>query len=84
MNVLQTFLTHSLHTDKRHLRDSSQAHGENYLQTKLPSAHKGCEWGWAGEVGEEHPMTKPAAQNQTLMVIDLLVELEPGLSSRLL
>jgi len=37
-----------------------------------------------GGGGVEHPVTKPAAQNQTLMVIDLLVELEPGLSSSLL
>lgn len=51
MNVHRTFLTHSLHTAKCQLRHSSQAHGENYLQTKRPSAHKGCEWGWAGEVG---------------------------------
>lgn len=33
------------------LRHSSQAHSENYLQTKRPSAHKGCERGRAGEVG---------------------------------
>lgn len=40
------------------------------------------EGGWVGAV-RDHPMTNPAAQNQILMVIDLLEELESGLSSSL-
>lgn len=46
-------------------------------------ANRGARGGGEMRWGD-HPMTNPAAQNQILMVIDLPVELEPGLSSSLL
>lgn len=88
MNVHQTFLTHSLHADKRQLRLNWDT--VHKLTVKItseqndPQPTRVANGGEQGRWGVEHPMTKPAAQNQTLMVIDLLVELEPGLSSSLL